>query len=269
MMHMFVGFLCFLSLAVGALCAPQPLNIAQWANQKALFIFAHPDDIEGTCGGTVALMAKFNVEVYYLIVTNGDKGCGVPFCANYTREQIASVRQQEQINAAAYLGIPASHITFLSYPDTMVTSFPEQQIRAELVDSIRTIQPNVIFSWFPVPRLDLVPSMWQDLGFHPDHQAVGALTLAAQFDSGVGLLWPELGPAHSAKQFYMVEFTDPTHYADISQALNQKIVAFSKHVSQVPSPSGMEAMLTMLAERVSNSTNVQGLTQAEAFKGYF
>eukprot|EP00026_Physarum_polycephalum_P019560 Phypoly_transcript_21628.p1 GENE.Phypoly_transcript_21628~~Phypoly_transcript_21628.p1 ORF type:complete len:213 (+),score=31.09 Phypoly_transcript_21628:67-639(+) len=189
---------------------------------------------------------------------------------NYTREQIAAVRQQEQINAAAYFNIPASHILFTGYEDTMVTAYPEQEIRSDMVSYIRQVQPDVIFTWFPYPRLDLLPSQyWDDLGYHPDHQGVGLIALAANFDSGVGLLWPNLGPPHSASQFYMVEFSDPTNYVDISTTLQDKIAAYDCHKSQVPSISGSEWFLTLLAGRVANYTNIPGLKLAEAYKAYF
>jgi hypothetical protein len=38
-------FLLLLCVLVAVFSQPQPLNISQWAGKKALFIFAHPDDI--------------------------------------------------------------------------------------------------------------------------------------------------------------------------------------------------------------------------------
>lgn len=49
------------------------------------------------------------------------------------------------------------------------------------------------------------------------------IALAAQFDSGVGLLWPDLGPPHSGFEFYIVDYSEPTHYVDIGNVLPEKV----------------------------------------------
>lgn len=42
-----------------------------------------PDDIEGTVGALVPLLVAQKTSVYYVIFTNGDKGCGASFCQNW------------------------------------------------------------------------------------------------------------------------------------------------------------------------------------------
>ncbi len=69
------------------------LPIENWRGKTVMFIIAHPDDAEGAAGGTISLMKKNGVKVVYLIVTNGDKGCGdnnkVFNCSKVTKKQIA------------------------------------------------------------------------------------------------------------------------------------------------------------------------------------
>jgi len=67
-----------------------------------MVIVAHTDDAEFMAAGTVALWARDGTEVTYVIVTNGDKGSDVP---DITGEQLASIRQDEQRQAAAGLGV--------------------------------------------------------------------------------------------------------------------------------------------------------------------
>ncbi len=50
--------------------------------------------ILGAAGSTVFQLTQQNIEVFYLIVTNGDKGCANPLCANWTTSQIAVTRMQ-------------------------------------------------------------------------------------------------------------------------------------------------------------------------------
>ena len=46
---------------------------------SALVLFAHPDDAEFMCGGTVARWARDGCDVHYVVITDGSAGCdGVP-----------------------------------------------------------------------------------------------------------------------------------------------------------------------------------------------
>ena len=71
------------------------------ANQRVMFVAAHPDDPEFLAGGTIAGMVKDGCEVSYVIVTNGNKGSGD---RTVTSEQLAPIRETEQRRAARVLG---------------------------------------------------------------------------------------------------------------------------------------------------------------------
>jgi len=234
-----------------------------------MMIGAHPDDIEGTVGGTVALLTDQGTELFYLIVTNGDKGCSNPICSNWTTEQIADARYHEALNAAKVLGVPSSNVQLLDYEDCQTSLFQEQ-ILENIVQNIRKWQPDVIMSWFPSPNYELQPSAgWGDLGFHPDHQTVGAITLSAKFDAGVSRLFPLLGAGHVTKELYFWEFSVPTHYVDISQTLSRKIQAFAEHVTQYSDLELVTTDFTTLASKVASIVNSNSTKQAEGFKAYF
>lgn len=81
MFRFLVPLLCLIGLVFSQ---PQPLDITQFAGKTALFISAHPDDIEGLVGGkrkkkiikslhvgTIKLLTEQKTDVYYVIVTNG------------------------------------------------------------------------------------------------------------------------------------------------------------------------------------------------------
>ena len=45
---------------------------------SVLVIFAHPDDAEFMCGGTVAAWANEGTDVHYCVVTDGSAGSNEP-----------------------------------------------------------------------------------------------------------------------------------------------------------------------------------------------
>lgn len=60
---------------------------------SALVLFAHPDDAEYMCGGTVAVWTREGTEVHYVIVTDGSAGSNKP---GAVRAEISKVRRREQ-----------------------------------------------------------------------------------------------------------------------------------------------------------------------------
>jgi len=248
-----------------------------------MLVSAHPDDIEGAMGGTVAQLAALNAELFYLIITNGDKGCqNTDLCGNWTSAQIGYQRYQEAINAAAVFGIPAANVVELTYEDAMVTAYPEvqcaqdlvgifdsvrcvAQIRTDMIHYIRKWKPDVMMTWYPYPDFQLQPALWGDLGFHPDHQATAAIALAARFDAGIERLFPDLGPAYRPADFYMWQFSSPTVYVNITDMLKEKINAFSQHKTQYSSLAALATELTLLSAAVAQKVNVAGVTYAEGF----
>lgn len=156
------------------------LPFQDWAGKRLLFMHAHTDDMECASGGLIAQL-KDVAEIFVVILTNGDKGCSNDaVCGNSTNEEIAAIRQTEQLNSAAILGIPKENVVFLPYEDCQLNSYPEQNVVRELVTNIRRIQPHIVFTWDPAPRFELIPSQgWGDIGYHPDHQTSGKRTLDA------------------------------------------------------------------------------------------
>jgi hypothetical protein len=73
--------------------AQEPLKLSTFANKRVLFISAHPDDIEGYAGGTVAALKRMNLpnlEIKYLILTSGNAG-GLCYNVSYTAKQSSIV----------------------------------------------------------------------------------------------------------------------------------------------------------------------------------
>ena len=68
-------------------------------NKVALACMAHPDDVEFTCGGTLALLHQQGWEIHIATMTPGD--CGSD---QLSPEEISRIRRVEAANAAAVLG---------------------------------------------------------------------------------------------------------------------------------------------------------------------
>ena len=75
--------------------------------QRALFIAAHPDDIEFAAAGTAAKWAQAGTRVRYVLVTSGDIGSLSP---GITHEELARTREAEQRAAARVIGMDESDV---------------------------------------------------------------------------------------------------------------------------------------------------------------
>ena len=69
--------------------------------ERVLAVYAHPDDPDVSCGGTLARWAGAGAEVHVLICTDGDKGTTDP---DVDPVVLADRRAEEAAEAAAIVG---------------------------------------------------------------------------------------------------------------------------------------------------------------------
>ena len=94
---------------------------------RVMVIFAHPDDAEFLCSGTVARFTRHGYRVQYVLATSGDKGSNDP---DATPEQLIATREAEQHAAADVLGI--EEVTFLRHMDgELEVSVPDLALDSE------------------------------------------------------------------------------------------------------------------------------------------
>src|SRR5436305_13571822 len=79
---------------------------------RVLAVYAHPDDPEISCGGTLARWAREGSEVHVLNCTRGEKGSPDP---KQDPDELARIRQYEMTAAAEVMGV-AGHSS-LDYGD--------------------------------------------------------------------------------------------------------------------------------------------------------
>lgn len=265
-----------ITIATGDVIEPttmsKQLPLHEWKDKKVLFMYAHIDDMEASSGGTVSLLQGITADIHLVIMTNGDKGCGNDLvCGNATNEEITSIREEEQRQSAVLLGIPLANIDFLGYEDCELSTYPQQDIQKKLVSILRKKQPHIVFTWDPAPKFEMIPSEgWSDMGYHPDHQLSGQLSLDAVYSAHLSRLWPLLGEAWRVEELYFWAFTPsrvPDFYVDITSAevYNRKKAAFLQMHSQYTDPAGMTDFLFFLASNVGASL---GLPEGSLAEGY-
>lgn len=91
--------------------------------ERAMAIFAHPDDIEFSCAGTLARWAKEGCKISYVNLTSGDVGIADP---NISKDEAVAIRERESKAAAGVLGVEET--IFMGEPDGMLQ--PSMELRS-------------------------------------------------------------------------------------------------------------------------------------------
>lgn len=194
---------------------------------RAMLIYAHPDDIEFSAGGTAAKWAQNGSEVTYVVITDGNVGSHEE---GMTAERLIETRRSEQQAAARVAG--AKECIFLGYHDGLLQ--PTLELRKELVRLIRRFKPNVIVCGDPT---SFFPS--ETRINHPDHRAAAIAALDATFPAAeMPLLYPELEAEgltpHKVNYVYISNpSSEPNFYIDTSDCIHLKIQALREHKSQL------------------------------------
>ena len=180
-----------------------------------LAIGAHPDDVETSCGGTLAKYAKMGHKVFTATATNGNIGS-----STLSMEEIAAVRKEEARRAAAHIG--AEYIC-LDYDDEMF--FEDKAARLAFIDLVRYCKADVILTHNPEdynPDHELTSKIVNDIAvmipiekIHTKSPAYGRIPIIAYFEpeNGLGFI--------------------PTEYVDITETMEIKMAMCREHKSQV------------------------------------
>ena len=224
--------------------------------KRMLVVTPHPDDAEGGCGATIAKWVKeAGTEVVVLMCTNGDKGTSD---REMVPEDLAVIREQEQRNASALLGV--KDVVFLAYPDgTLENSL---QARCQVVREIRRHRPDIVFCIDPYRSVSHT---------HRDHRMSGQLAL----DSAGSYAWsylhfPEqiseegLLP-HRVPEAFMWSTEQADVYVDVDGYLEAKAESLSAHVSQMRGRNP-EHRLDRIKEGTAKQGEAVGLAHAEGFR---
>jgi bacillithiol biosynthesis deacetylase BshB1 len=185
-----------------------------------LAIGSHPDDVDLSCGGTVAKLVKQGRRVGIVDLTRGELG------TRGSRE----IRAAEAAEAARVLGVQVREN--LGMPDgNLETTFEN---RLKIVRIIRQYQPEVLLFPYPVDR-------------HPDHEHAHILCREAWFAAGLAKIETNHNgttqePFRPRAYYYFMQWFEfqPSFIVDITDEFDQRMECVQAFKSQFYDPESNE-----------------------------
>jgi N-acetylglucosamine malate deacetylase 1 len=193
-----------------------------------LAIAAHPDDVELTCGGTLASLKARGYRFGIVDLTRGEMGTrGTP-----------EIRAAEARKAAELLG--AEFRDTLDLGDGGLRR--DRDAELAVIDVIRREKPRLILTPYPDDR-------------HPDHRRAGQVVTDAAYYAGTRRIETR-HPAHRPQQtlyFSTFEVHKPDFLVDVTPFVEVRRAAMRAFVSQFHDPASKEPQ-TMLAQETFLAT---------------
>lgn len=220
--------------------------------RRALVVMAHPDDIEFTCGGTVANLSDDGWDVTFCLVTSGDKGTKDPMLGP---ADLGALREAEQEAAAAELGV--KRCIFLRVPDGHVEDGSE--FRGQMVQVLRDVRPELLITWDGYRGFN-----------HRDHRTVGIAALDAAFplsrnaNSYAEQIAAGAEPVR-VNTVLLAGSNDANFFVDVSAQQGRRIDALLRHASQVQAPN-REGMAKRMQDRAQAAARAGRVPWAEGFR---
>jgi len=219
---------------------------------QVMVVTPHPDDAEFGVAGTVARWTSEGKDVIYVVCTNGDKGTSD---TNMKPDDLARIREQEQLAAARLLGV--KEVIFLRHPDQTLEDTPE--FRKEIVRLIRMYQPETVVTAAP----------YRGYIWHRDHRITSRVTLDAVFPYARDFLaYPDLLEQglqpHKVKEVLLWGAEDSNYRSNITDTFDIKIAALRCHKSQI-SDNPSTGLKERMRERHKMLAEEEDYELAEAF----
>jgi len=231
------------------------------APSRALAVYAHPDDAEISCGGTLARWAAAGCDVHLLVLTRGEKG------ADDSRTDpgdLAGRRAGEVAAAAGVLGL-AGH-TRLDVGDGELENTAD--VRRAIVALVRDVRPDTVVC--PDPTAVFFGDTYFN---HHDHRVAGWVTLdAVSPAAGSALYFPDAGPAHAVASVLLSGTLEPNVWVDVGDTLDNKVEALLCHESQLQATAygheggTAEWLGALLRQRAEDGGRRAGVPYAEGFR---
>ena len=182
-----------------------------------LAIFAHPDDIELTVGGTLLKMKSLGYKTGALDVTGGEMGTrGTP---EGRADEAKDAARILKLDLRENLGLPDGHV------------FADDESRTKLVRVLRRLKPKVVLTH-------------QDSDPHPDHNHIVQLVRESARLASMRKYDEDFGQERIAVPIVahnvFSRHTVPTFIVDVSDFLTEKMDSIKAHHSQFYDPKSNE-----------------------------
>ncbi len=226
---------------------------------RALFVTAHPDDVDFGASGTAATWSDAGVEISYCVVTDGDAG---GFDPAVPRSAIPAIRRAEQEAAAEVVGV--HRVVWLGHPDGRLQSTLD--LRRDVARVIRQVRPERVVCPSPERSWDRI------FASHPNHLAAGEATVCAVYpDARNPFAFPELAAegleAHTVADLWLMAAADPDVFVDITANVDRKLAALRCHVSQETDRGGqLDTRIRGWAEATAAAAGWDEGRLAESFR---
>lgn len=214
---------------------------------------AHPDDVELSCSGTIALEIENGKRVGIIDLTRGEMG---------TRGSV-EVRSKEAQKAADILGVKVREN--LGFKDALFKN--NRKHKLEVIKILRKYKPEIVFCNAVHDR-------------HIDHGRASKLVSEACFLSGLKNIKTQVDGKYQkswrpAKVYHYIQWLDlePNFVVDISKTINKKIKAVKAYKSQFYDPNSNEPQtpisssnfMESVSYRAKNFGRIIGVDYAEGF----
>lgn len=219
---------------------------------RALAIFAHPDDPEVACGGTLARWTAGDCDVHLVIANRGDKGSADP---STDPDALAARRAEEVERAAVVLGLAG--VEHLGYPDGEIDN--DAALRERLVELIRRLRPEAVVA--PDPTAVFFGESYVN---HRDHRQLGWAVLDSLVPAASPLYVPHAGPGHQVGLVLLAGTLEADAWVEIGDVLERKVAAVSCHESRLGEDP--ELVTEILEHRAAEEGRRAGVSHAEAFR---
>ena len=218
-----------------------------------LAVYAHPDDADVACGGTLARWAKDGSAVHLLVCTDGGKGTVDP---RVKPKKLATERVAELEASSAVIGL--SSLENLGFPDGELAD--SDDFRRTLVARVRSLRPDVVCGHDPTAVF-----FGQSYFNHRDHRIAGAALLDAVAPaSALPHYFPEAGPPHQVTTVLLSGTLEPDEWVDVSATIESKVAAVECHRTQFAGQDGWAG--EAVRRRAAEEGRRAGVAYAEGFR---
>jgi LmbE family N-acetylglucosaminyl deacetylase len=218
-----------------------------------LAVYAHPDDADVGCGGTLARWAKDGSAVHLIVCTDGGKGTRDPAVRP---AKLAAHRADELEESSGIIGLAT--VANLGFPDGELLDSDE--FLRTLVARVRALRPDVVCGHDPTAIF-----FGQDYFNHRDHRIAGlALLDAVAPAAALPHYFPDAGPPHQVSTVLLSGTLEPDDWVDVSDTIETKAAAVECHRSQFAGQGGWAG--EAVRRRAAEEGRRAGVAYAEGFR---